>query len=243
MGKRIILQRRGKGSPTYKAPSHRYAGKARYLFIDKDVIEGEIVDIIHDPGRDAPLCVIKLEDGREMLNIAHEGAYVGMKIKMGNHKEIKPGNIMPIKNVPEGYPIYNIEIDPYDGGKLIRSPGSYGVVLSHDHTKTVVKMPSRKLKEINPNSRVTLGIVAGGERDTKPFVKAGNKYHAMKARNKLYPITSKTAMNAIDHKFGGSSFGVPKTVSKNAPPGRKVGSIGARRTGIRKTRTQTEKQQ
>ncbi len=238
MGKRIISQRRGRGSPTYKAPSHRYAGMVRYLYLSSEVMEGEIVDIIHDPGRDAPLCVIKLDDGREMLNVAHEGAYVGMRVKIGDHNEIVPGNILPIKNVPEGYPVYNIELNPYDGGKLIRSPGGYAIVLSHDAKKTVVKLPSRKLKEINPNSRVTLGIVAGGERDTKPFVKAGNKYHAMKARNKLYPITSRTAMNAIDHKFGGSSFGVPKTSSRNAPPGRKIGSIAARRTGIRKTRKQ-----
>ncbi len=238
MGKRIIAQRRGKGTPTYKSPSHRYAGKVQYLYPSKEVMEGEVVDIIHDTGRDAPLVVIKLDDGREMFNIAHEGSYVGMKIKIGNHNDISAGNILPIKNVPEGYAVYNIEINPFDGGKLVRSPGNYAVVLSHDKDKTIVKLPSRKLKEVNPDSRVTLGIVAGGERDTKPFVKAGNKYHAMKARNKLYPVTSKTAMNAIDHKFGGSSFGIPKTVSRNAPPGRKAGSIAAKRTGVRKTRAQ-----
>ena len=233
MGKRIISQRRGKGSLTYRAPSHRYAGKVRYIYTT-ETLEGKVVDIINDVGRDVPLMKVKFKDGREMLVPATEGIGVGMKIKIGDHNEILAGNITAIKNVPEGYPVFNIEIRPFDGGKLVRSAGSYAIVLSHDPDKTIVKLPSRKLKEINPNSRVTIGVAAGGEINTKPYVKAGNKYKAMKARNKLYPVTSKKAMNAIDHKFGGSGFGVSKTVSRRAPPGRKVGSIAARRTGIRK---------
>lgn len=233
MGKRIISQRRGKGSLTYKAPSHRYAGKVRYLYT-KETLEGKVVDIINDVGRDVPLAKILLQDGREMLVPATEGMSTGMKIKIGSHNEILAGNITTIKNVPEGFPVFNIEIRPFDGGRLVRSAGSYAVVLSHDATKTIIKLPSRKLKEINPNARVTIGVAAGGEINTKPYVKAGNKHKAMKARNKLYPITSKKAMNAIDHKYGGSGFGVSKTVSRRAPPGRKVGSIAAKRTGAKK---------
>ncbi|NPA38640.1 MAG: 50S ribosomal protein L2 [Candidatus Nanohaloarchaeota archaeon] len=233
MGKRIVSQRRGRGSPTYKSPSHRFKADVKYLFVE-GVMEGKVVDIVDDPGRNVPLAKIILEDGREMYVPAAEGMYVGMTIKIGDHDDASLGNIISVKNVPEGYPIFNIEITPYDGGKLVRTAGSYAVVLSHDATKTTIKLPSKKLKAIHPNARVMIGVAAGGDIDVKPYVKAGNKYYAMKARNKLYPITSKTAMNAVDHKFGGSSFGVPKTVSRHAPPGRKVGSIAARRTGVRK---------
>ena len=230
MGKRIISQRRGKGSLTYKAPSHRYAGKVRYLHTD-ETLTGEVVDIINDVGRDVPLIKVNFDNGNEMLIPATEGVYVGQKIKMGDHTDIVAGNITTIRNVPEGYPIFNIELRPLDGGKLVRSAGSYAIVLSHDANKTIIKLPSRRLKELDPRCRATIGVAAGGEINTKPFVKAGNKYKAKKARNKLYPITSKKAMNAIDHKFGGSGFGVSKTVSRKAPPGRKVGSIAAKRTG------------
>ena len=233
MGKRIISQRRGRGSPTYRAPSHRYKADTKYLYVD-GVMEGEIIDIVDDPGRNVPLAKIKLVDGREMYVPAAEGVCVGMKIKIGDHKDISVGNIVNVKNVPEGFAVFNLEINPYDGGKLVRGAGGYAVVLSHDATKTVVKLPSKKLKALHPDARVTIGVAAGGDIDVKPYVKAGNKYHAMKARNKLYPITSKKAMNAIDHKFGGSNLGVPKTSSRNAPPGRKVGSIAAKRTGVRK---------
>jgi len=118
-----------------------------------------------------------------------------------------------------------------DGGKIVRASGGYATVVSHDVDKTIIKLPSKKMKALNPSCRAIIGIAAGGERKNKPFIKAGNKWKAKHARGKLYPITSKRAMNAVDHKFGGSNFGTSKTSSKRSPPGRKVGSIGARRTG------------
>jgi len=80
----------------------------------------------------------------------------------------------------------------------------------------------------------TIGIVAGGGRTDKPFVKAGNRWHAMRARGKLYPITSAVAKNAVDHPFGsgrGRHMGKPSVPPRFAPPGRKVGQIHAKRTG------------
>jgi large subunit ribosomal protein L2 len=97
-------------------------------------------------------------------------------------------------------------------------------------------MPSGVLKWFNPKCRATVGIVAGGGRVDRPFLKAGKKYHKMKARAAKYPRVSGVAMNAIDHPFGGGNRkhpGRPTTVSRNAPPGRKVGQIAARRTGKR----------
>ena len=82
-----------------------------------------------------------------------------------------------------------------------------------------------------------VGVVAGGGRPDKPFVKAGKRWHAMKARNKLYPITSAVAMNATDHPFGsgrGRHKGKPSVPPRHAPPGRNVGLIRARRTGMKR---------
>ena len=85
--------------------------------------------------------------------------------------------------------------------------------------------------------RATIGVVAGGGRKEKPFVKAGKKYHAMKAKAIKWPRVRGVAMNAVDHPFGGGRHqhtGKPTTVSRRMPPGRKVGHIAARRTGVRK---------
>ena len=95
-------------------------------------------------------------------------------------------------------------------------------------------MPSRKEVDFNSSCRATVGIVSGGGRLEKPFIKAGNRWHAMRARGRLYPITSAVAMNAVEHPFGsgrGRHMGKPSVAPRHAPPGRKVGQVRARRTG------------
>jgi large subunit ribosomal protein L2 len=97
----------------------------------------------------------------------------------------------------------------------------------------VIELPSKKKKSLHPTCRVTIGVPAGEGRNEKPWIKAGRKWHAMHRRGKLYPRTSGVAMNAYDHPFGSgySGLGKHKSVSRHAPPGRKVGSISPRRTG------------
>ncbi len=232
MGKRIIAQRRGKGSPTYKAPSHRYKGKVRYVKVAEPV-KAKVADIIHDPGRNAPLAYVVLPDGRETLIVATEGLCVGDEITIG---EFSPKGIAPLAGIPPGTPVCAIEAFPGSGPKFCRSSGSYAIVVSKAEGKVIVKMPSGTFKEFDERCLATIGIPAGGGRKDKPFVKAGQKYYAMRARNKLYPRTSACKMNAVDHPFGGQTGpGQPTTVSRHAPPGAKVGSVAARRSGVRKT--------
>jgi large subunit ribosomal protein L2 len=98
-------------------------------------------------------------------------------------------------------------------------------------------MPSGNIKWLNPKCRAVVGIVAGGGRVDRPWLKAGKKYHKMKTRAAKYPRVSAVAMNPRDHPFGGGAWkhpGKPTTVSRNAPPGRKVGLIAARRTGMKR---------
>ncbi len=92
------------------------------------------------------------------------------------------------------------------------------------------------MKWLNPKCRATIGIVAGGGRTDKPFVKAGKKWYKMANKATKWPVVRGVAMNAVDHPFGGGGRqhpGRPKTVGRHTPPGRKVGSIAARRTGVR----------
>ncbi len=237
MAKRIISQNRGRGSPTYRAPSHKYKAALSHPKVETGAtLYGTVIDITHDPARSAPIVKVAFENGVQQLVIAPEGISVGARITCGETAAIKPGNILPLSEVPEGVPICNIESKPNDGGCFARSSGSYATLVSHERGKVAVKMPSGSLKWFNPKCRALIGIVAGGGRVDKPYLKAGKKYHKLKARAAKYPRVSGVAMNVIDHPFGGGNRkhpSKPTTVGRNAPPGRKVGQIAARRTGKR----------
>jgi large subunit ribosomal protein L2 len=235
MGRRIQGQRRGRGGPTFRAPSHRYKAELSHKKDEeRDTISGEIVDIEHDPARSAPIAAVEFEDGDRRLVLAPEGVTVGETIQVGVSAEIKPGNTLPLAEIPEGVPVCNVESSPGDGGKFARASGTSAQLMTHDKRVAVVKLPSGQVKRLNPQCRATIGVVAGGGRTEKPFVKAGNKHHKMKARGTKWPRVRGVAMNAVDHPFGGGGRqhpGKPKSVSRNAPPGRKVGDIASKRTG------------
>lgn len=243
MGKRLITQRRGRGTHTYKAPSHRYKGKVRHRKYDETektgVIYGKIVDLIHCPGHTAPLAKVTFENKDKILISAPEGVRVNDIVASGSSAPVQKGNTLPLKNIPEGTVIYNIERRPGDGGKFVKSSGGGAKVVTKVGDKVTVMFPSKKSKVLESECRATIGVVAGGGRREKPFLKAGKKMHAMRAKNKLYPKTSGVAMNAVDHPFGsgrGRNVGKPKTAPRWAPPGRNVGLIRARKTGRGKKR-------
>jgi large subunit ribosomal protein L2 len=232
MGKRIIARARGKGGPRYRVPSHRYAGKVEYN-LSRDNSFGLIVDIIHDPGRNAPVAIVEFPDKSKKLHIASEGIKVGDVINYWSGFDI--GSVVPLSDLPEGTKVFGVETYPGSGPKICRSSGSFATVMSKAKDRVKIMFASGKIKEIDEKCLVTIGIPAGGGRKEKPWVKAGRIYYALKARNRLFPRTQGVAMNPVDHPFGGKTGpGMPKTVSRNAPPGRKVGSISARRSGKRK---------
>jgi large subunit ribosomal protein L2 len=234
MGKRLRLQRIGRGSPTYRAKSWRGLGELKL----PPLVEGEavVVDLLHDPGRSAPVARIRYGDGQERLVLAPEGIKIGDRIAAGISAPIKPGNTLPLAEIPEGTPIHNIESKPGDGGKFSRASGTHAVLITHDVRRATVQLPSGEMRDFDPRCRATIGVVAGGGRLEKPFMKAGRKHHAARGKGKPYPRVRGVAMNVVDHPFGGGRrkhAGRPKTVAKWAPPGQKVGLIAARRTGKR----------
>jgi len=237
MGKNLIQQARGKGSPTYRAPSFRYRADAKHIPVQKEPVSGEIIDIVTCQGHSAPLAQIKYENGMTCYTIAPEGIRVGDKVVIGQESPIAPGNTASLKNIPDGTLIYNIESNPGDGGKFCRAGGAFARVLTHIKGKVLVLLPSKKQRLFSEECRASIGIVAGSGRKEKPFMKAGKKHHYMKARNKLYPIVSGAAMNAVDHPFGTSRSlrkSKARPAPKNAPPGRKVGMIRPKRSGRKK---------
>jgi len=228
MGKRIIQRARGKGSLTYRSPGHRFAGRIGYPRTDARVVE-----LIHDAARDAPLAKVREENKRETLIIATEGMKIGQIVKVGGKGEI--GNILSLSDIPRGASVFGIENIPGSGPQLCLSPGTRALVIGKEGDEVIIQMPSKSFKRLKGKCLATFGIPAGGGARDKPFYKAGQKMHMMRARNKLYPRTSATAMNAVDHPFGGQTKpGQSKTISRWAPPGAKVGSVSARRSGKKK---------
>jgi len=238
MGKRIIAQRRGKGSTTYRCHSFKFKGTAKHprLGNEPQLIKGKIIDLIHCPAHSAPLAKVKYENGDTSLMIAPENICVDQTIEVLG-KNVEVGNILQLKEIPEGTLIYNIEAVPGDGGKFVRSSGTFARVMTHLNNKTTLILPSKKQKVFNSKCMASIGVVAGGGRPEKPFLKAGTRFHKMKAKNRLYPKVSGGSMNAVDHPFGNkrsSRKSTARVAPRNAPTGRKVGMVRAKRTGRRK---------
>jgi len=240
LGKRIRVQRRGRGSPTFQASTHKRVAPTKYPNLQKEklagVLRGQILELLHDPGRGSPLAYVELETGEAYYSVVPEGVHERQIIEFGDKASAKIGNVIPIGKIPEGTIVCNVELSPSDGGKLARSSGSYAMVVSHTPDGTMLKLPSGKTRYVNDLCLATVGTVSAASRPDKPFVKAGAKFHMMKAKGHKYPRTRGRAMIAAVHPFGSGRRGARKgtTVSHGAPPGRKVGLISARRTGRKK---------
>ncbi|MEM2917238.1 MAG: 50S ribosomal protein L2 [Candidatus Bathyarchaeia archaeon] len=239
MGKRIRVQRRGRGSPTFRANTHKRIAPVKYppLMVQEEekIIKGFVTDILHEPGRGSPLASLKLETGETYYSVVPEGVYEGQQIELGGKATVDVGNILPLGRIPEGTLVCNIELTPGDGGKIARSSGAYATVVTHTPEGTLIKFPSGKTRYLNDMCRATIGVVSGAGRVDKPFLKAGAKFHLMQAKGRMYPRTRGVAMIAAVHPYGSSKRSGRKvtTVGRGAPPGQKVGLIAARGTGRR----------
>ncbi|TKJ21087.1 MAG: 50S ribosomal protein L2 [Promethearchaeota archaeon Loki_b32] len=239
MGKRILAQRKGRGVLGFRSPSHRHIGAVKYRPFKKDekIFKFKILDFIHSPGRGAPVAQIQYKDRTKGLWLPPEGVYVGQEFiqsKTGYGQAVEVGNILPLRKMPIGTLVFNVEVTPMDGGKFARASGVAAIVRNKSKNKVELFFRSKKAKWIHENCLATVGVVAGGGRTDKPFLKAGNKFHYVKSKAKKWPVVRGVAMVAASHPYGGGakqSPHKPTTTSRNAPPGRKVGQIAARRTG------------
>lgn len=244
MGRVIRAQRKGAGS-VFKSHTKHRKGAPKLRSVDyaerNGYIKGVVKDIIHDPGRGAPLAVVHFRDPyrykiRKELLIATEGMYAGQFIYCGKKAQLTIGNVMPVGNMPEGTIISNLEEKTGDRGRIARGSGNYATVIAHnpDTKRTRVKLPSGTKKVIPSANRAMIGIVAGGGRIDKPMLKAGRAYHKYRVKRNSWPKVRGVAMNPVEHPHGGGNhqhIGKASTVKRGTSAGRKVGLIAARRTG------------
>lgn len=242
MGKRTRGQRTGRGYYPFKVGKKHKLPSARipnWPEMREGPIRGRVLKIL--PGRNSPLALVKLLRSKskaiKRYMLSPEGLHTERRIEMGKNAELKVGNVKHLKDIPEGVYIYNIERHPMDGGQIARSSGTYAIINEHDEEQRLTKLelPGRRRIQLDFNCRAQIGVAAGTNRRDLPLLKAGNAARKHKVRSGIWPRTSATAMNAVDHPFGGGdSVGRGKTVSRNAPPGQKVGSIAAKRSGKKK---------
>lgn len=242
MGTRIRQQKRGKGTPAFRSPGHRFLGDIRYSTPSEKTLKGRVVAFRHDPARDVLVAEILLQDGRKFYNLAAEGLAVGDEIEVGRNALPSLGSITVLSNIPDGTPVFNVELKPGDGGKLSRSSGTSCFKLAEDEDSGLisVQLSSKEVRNFMPNCFATIGVASGGGRLEKPFLKAGSRRFKMKALNRYYPYVRGRAMSAYDHPYGGKTGGKPTTVAHGTPPGRKAGHIGARKTGRSKGKSVSE---
>ncbi|KAF8841284.1 ribosomal protein L2 [Paxillus ammoniavirescens] len=244
MGRVIRAQRRSHA--IFKAHTHHNKAPAKLRTLDfaerNGYVRGIVKEIIHDPGRGAPLARVVFRDPyryklRKETFIATEGLHTGAFVYCGKKATLSVGNVLPVGQCPEGTIVCNVEEKVGDRGALARTSGNYATVIGHspEDNKTRVRLPSGSKKTISASSRATIGIVAGGGRIDKPLLKAGRAFHKYKAKRNSWPRTRGVAMNPVDHPHGGGNhqhIGKASTIARSAVPGQKAGLIAARRTGL-----------
>jgi large subunit ribosomal protein L2 len=218
IGKRRAHGRNHHGVITAK---HRGGGnKKLYRFIDfkraKDGIAATVQSIEYDPNRSCFIALIQYEDGEKSYILAPNGLQVGTKIMSGPTAEPELGNCLPLANIPGGLEIHNVELNPGQGGKLIRSAGGVGRLGAKEGEYSVIILPSGEMRRVKSKCRATIGQLSNLDFINVNIGKAGRQRH-MGNR----PHTRAKAMNPIDHPLGGGegrSNGGRHPVSKTGVP-------------------------
>ncbi|MFB5630965.1 MAG: 50S ribosomal protein L2 [Nitrosopumilaceae archaeon] len=243
MGKRPLVRRRGRGGMQFRAAKTRKLSPAKYPTYElNEKHEAEVIDLVHESGRDVPLSKIRFEDGSISFVPAVLGTKVGSNIQFGLKADISDGNVISVQNIPDGTLVCNVEKHFGDGGSLIKSAGTNATVFSHGPDGVTIKLPSGRFSTINPKNRAMIGTLAGGGIGDRPLMRAGVKWRRFRSKGQKYPIVRGVAQAAYVHPHGGGRHqhvGQSSTVSRDAPPGAKVGSIAARKTGRARIKERT----
>ena len=168
MGRRILVQRKGRGTTQWRSPSHKKIAPARHPKWAPDrTYVGTITNLLHESGRGAPLAEIRYEGEKKIHHmVAPEGSYIGQVVECGEDAALANGNTLMLQYIPEGTPVYNIEGSPGDGGKYVKASGLTATIVSIDKTKAMVRLPSGGQKVFSPRCRATIVFPVPAEPET-----------------------------------------------------------------------------
>ncbi len=182
---------------------HRGGGHKRfYRIIDfkrnKDDIPATVAAIEYDPNRSARIALLHYVDGEKRYILAPKGLKVGEKLLSGEKVEVKPGNTMPLKNIPLGTDVHNVEMKAGKGGQIVRSAGAFAVLAAKEGDYATLKLPSGEIRKVRIECRATIGGVGNSDHENIVLGKAGRSRWLG-----VRPQTRGMAMNPVDHPMGG----------------------------------------
>ncbi len=188
---------------------HRGGGeRRRYRIIDfkrnKIGIPGKVAAIEYDPNRSANIALIYYADGEKRYILSPMGLKIGAPVMAGDGAEIKVGNALPLKSIPMGSQIHNIELHPGRGGQMVRSAGNAATLMGIDEGYAQIRLPSKEVRKVREECMATLGQVGNIDHDAVTIGKAGRKRH-MGWR----PTVRGSVMNPVDHPHGGGEGRAP----------------------------------
>ena len=193
----------GRNSYGRKTSRHRGGGhKQRYRVIDfrrnKDGVPATVATIEYDPNRNARIALLHYHDGEKRYILAPAGLEVGDKLANGSQAEVRVGNAMPLRYMPVGTTVHNVELKPGAGGRMARSAGSSVQLVAKEGVYATLRLPSTEMRRVPIDCRATIGSVGNSEADLIKIGKAGrNRYKGVR------PQTRGVAMNPVDHPLGG----------------------------------------
>ena len=186
--------------------------KRRYRVIDfkrnKDGVPAKVATIEYDPNRSARIALLHYADGEKRYILAPKGLEVGQTIMSGSDADIKPGNALPLADIPVGTLIHAVEFQPGKGAAIARSAGNSCQLMGKEGKYAIVRMPSSEMRRILVTCRATVGEVGNADHSNIVIGKAGRKRH-MNVR----PTVRGTVMNPVDHPHGGRTRGGKPPVS------------------------------
>ena len=187
---------------------HGGGNKQKYRVIDwKRSREGETAEVLrleYDPNRSAYIALLQYADGKKAYILAPVGIQAGDKVEAGPNADIKPGNCLPLANIPVGTVIHNIEMYPGKGAQLVRSAGNAAQLMAKEGSMATVRLPSGEMRKIRLECKATVGQVGNGDHANVSIGKAGRKRH-MGWR----PTVRGSVMNPVDHPHGGGEGKAP----------------------------------
>ncbi len=207
----ITIKKKHAGRNSYGRITVRHQGggnKIKYRIIDFKRTESAepatVVGIEYDPNRTAYIALLQHENGKKSYIIAPAGVTDGDKLYSGATSDIKPGNTLPIANIPVGTLIHNIELYPGKGGQLVRTAGSAAQLMAKENGMAQVRLPSGEVRLVRLDCKATIGQIGNIEHETIKIGKAGKKRHMG-----IRPTVRGSVMNPCDHPHGGGEGRAP----------------------------------
>ena len=207
----LTVKKEKAGRNSYGRITVRHQGggnRQKYRIMDfkrkKDGIEAKVIGIEYDPNRSANIALIEYKDGEKAYILAPQDLKDGDKVISGKSADIKPGNCMEINSIPVGTLIHNIELNPGQGGKLVKAAGQSAQLMAKEGKYAHVRLPSGEMRLVLANCRATIGVIGNSEHANVKLGKAGRKRH-MGWR----PEVRGSAMNPVDHPHGGGEGRAP----------------------------------